>query len=155
MKKIQDKIKMDANAFASSALILDKIANTGIYNDNFSKLNKAAMAHTIIPAIVLKTFSCELYMKSLIAISNIKKIHKLDELFMCLSEEDKDNIQGIIICILSKNDSYGIDNFNKDLKKVANAFVEWRYFYEKSKININLEFLNALFGTLRIYVRRK
>lgn len=146
---------MDANAFATSALILDKIANAGIYNDNFSRLNKTAMAHTIIPAIVLKTFSCELYMKSLLTISNIKRIHKLDELFMCLSKEDKDNIQEIIICILSKNKSYEIDDFNKDLRKVSNAFVEWRYFYEDSKIEINLEFLNALFGTLRIYVRQK
>lgn len=155
MEKIQDKIKMDANVFASSAIILDKIANAGIYNDNFTQLNKVVIAHTIIPAIVLKAFSCELYMKSLITNSNIKKIHKLDELFMCLNKEDKDNIQEIIICVLSKNNFYNIDAFNEDLKKVANAFVDWRYFYENPEININLEFLNVLFETLGMYVRQK
>ena len=45
---------------------------------------------------------------------------------------------------------YADGDFGVDLGKVANAFVDWRYFYEDTR-TINIDFLNILFDTLWNY----
>ena len=154
MEKEQIKIRRGADTFANSAIILEKFTKAGINGDNFPNGHQEIMVQNFIPEIVLKAFSCELFLKSLIKNDNIKKIHKLDELFECLNKDDKDTIRESIIQFKSQKDSYTNDNFNSDLERVANAFVDWRYFYEKPR-SINIEFLNVLFIILREYTHRK
>ena len=111
------------------------------------------IAQNIIPAIVLKAFSCELFMKSLVVTGNIKKIHKLDELFNNLSQNDKDVIkERVVNAMINKLGTYDENSFNTDLGNVANAFVDWRYFYENPR-TINLDFLNSLFTVLWDYTK--
>ena len=76
---------------------------------------------------------------------------KLDELFNCLSDTDKCAIKSEVVSKMNGTiGQYADGDFGVDLGKVANAFVDWRYFYEDTR-TINIDFLNILFDTLWNY----
>lgn len=136
MKKVSlhYKIFLQARRFEDSAEILFK------QTDNIVK-------RTFIPALVLASFSLELYLKAIQQFEKktIKKSHSLKEIFNELNKESKEKI---------------IDNFNKDLifdnsinklelekisgVKISNdfdavledassLFVDFRYIFERNK----------------------
>lgn len=149
MGRTKEEIEAGARVFGQAAHTLGVIGQAVLEADEFK--GKEIIAQNIIPSIVLKAFSCELFMKSLAVSENIKRIHKLDELFKILSDTDKCTIKTKVIDRM--NDmigQYTESNFLVDLGKVANAFVDWRYFYENTR-TINIEFLNILFDTLWNY----
>ena len=93
----------------------------------------------LVPAIVCAAFSIELGLKSLIhKESNIecKKEHKLGVLFNKLSPTAQAKIAQIIKMPLT--------NLTEEINSVSNAFVDWRYVYEKPSLSINLGFLTDL-----------
>lgn len=97
----------------------------------------------MVPAwICLATFSCELYLKSLLlshhypdynllSVKNLK--HGLEALYSCLHEEDQESIR------IATNDNemhvYTEDEFQKHLVIIDIAFIKWRYSFEPEKSN--------------------
>lgn len=149
MGKTKAEIEAGARVFGQAANTLGVVGQAVLKADDFK--GKEMIAQNIIPSIVLKAFSCELFLKSLVISGDIKKIHKLDELFDCLSDADKDAIKAAVVNKMNGMiGQYAESNFIVDLGKVANAFVDWRYFYEDTR-TINIKFLNVLFETLWNY----
>lgn len=86
----------------------------------------------VVPGTVNIAFACELYLKAILRESGNKtKLHNLEKLYVKLPDEIKNEIE--------KN--FNGDDFLKELKGICNAFVDWRYVYEKETIEINFAFL--------------
>lgn len=149
MGRTKDEIAAGARVFGNAANTLGLVGEAALKADEFT--GKGIISQNIIPSIVLKAFSCELFMKSLALNGNSKKIHKLDELFNCLSYTDQEAIKNNVVSKMSsKVEQYSASDFGVDLVKTANAFVDWRYFYEHTR-TINIDFLNNLFDFLWEY----
>lgn len=147
MGKTKEEIRAGALVFGNAANTLGIIGEAVLKADNF--YGKQLIAQNLIPSIVLKVFSCELFLKSLIPKRKLQNIHKLDELFNLLNRDNKKYIVDNVITTLSAiKNQYDESDFEADLNDTANAFVDWRYFYEKSP-SINILFLNTLFNVLR------
>lgn len=142
LSRTKDEIRTGAQVFGTAAIILSNVAETALKTDN--QIEKQTMAQNIIPCIVLKAFSCELYLKFLSQNNSIKNVHKLDELYDNLSENDRNTIKKSVMVQLGECDE---TLFRTGLNNITNAFVDWRYFYENPR-SINLEFLNCLFNAL-------
>lgn len=148
MGKSKEEIRAGAKVFGQAANTLGVFGQAALKADDF--MGKEIIAQNIIPSIVLKAFSCELFLKSLVT-DEVKKVHKLNELFEHLKESDRQAIKSSVISKLTiKIDGYDETNFEEDLADVANAFVDWRYFYEEPR-SIKMEFLNVLFDVLWKY----
>lgn len=149
MERTKEEIEAGARVFGQAAHTLGVVGQAVLKADDFK--GKEIIAQNIIPSIVLKAFSCELFLKSLVSTGDIKKIHKLDELFECLNPTDKESIKkSVVKKMVNTVKQYAKNDFDVDLSKVANAFVDWRYFYEDTR-TINIEFLNSLFDVLWAY----
>lgn len=135
--------------FAQASNTLSVVANAALKADDF--VGKQLIALNLVPAIVLKSFACELFLKGL-AVNNVLKEHRLDILFNNISFEDKNYIIKSVCNNIKNNTNseYDTNQFNDDLQNIANAFVDWRYFFE-SKRTIKILFLDALFEVLRQY----
>src|SRR6266545_5508221 len=92
----------------------------------------------LIPGVVCAALSVELGFKALVlADQSAATGHRLDELFAILPARTQD----AIVRDIGVNRS----QFEKSLELVANAFVAWRYLYEKtSNVHLDLEFLSRL-----------
>lgn len=92
------------------------------------------------PVIVNSAFACEIFLKLLLAIFNIKygRCHELKKLFDLLPEETREKINSYLI------QNYGTlkdENGFELLQMYSNAFTEWRYSYEKYNLRIEQKFL--------------
>lgn len=143
-----ERIKEDARIFEGAAISLEAIdlGMRAITGESFSS--------RIIPIIVLKAFSCELFLKYKISFDykkadKSKDNHALNTLFEKLEEAKKQHLKEEII---HKMQFMGYDYdetcFDADLINVAKAFEDWRYYYEKNR-NTKFLFLYALFDSLR------
>ena len=102
----------------------------------------------IVPAVVNLAFSIELYLKFLLT-KNKKQCrgHKLLDLFNSLDSTVKQEI--------IKLTEYDEEEFKILLSKHTEAFVEWRYFYERNEnINVNIEFMKKLIDCVESIVNR-
>lgn len=154
MGKSYNDIKTGMSTFASATLILETVGKEGIKQLN-NQNGMGLFAQTMIPAIVLKAFTCELALKALISKANkdFGKDHKLDALYQILDECDKKEIsKGVITRIKNEKSDYNEKQFMIDLSENAKLFVDWRYFYE-NPVKANLLFLNALFDELKEYIK--
>ena len=92
----------------------------------------------LVPAVVCAAFSIELGFKTLLLANNsAANGHALDRLFRRLAEGNRDAIMRRV----------GLDEatFDKSIAAVANAFVDWRYLYEKTgDVHLDLDFLRRL-----------
>lgn len=89
---------------------------------------------------VNQVFACELLLKSLCKINEVgySKNHKLEYLFSCLparviSEIEKEYELSCKEKFESSYSKIKLRELNDCLKSYDNAFVEWRYYYEKSE----------------------
>ncbi len=101
-----------------------------------------------VPAVVNLAFSIELYLKFLLA-KNGKQCrgHKLLDLFDLLDS----TIQQEIIDLTD----YDKDEFKSLLSKHTEAFVEWRYMYEKDvSISADLKFMRKLIDCVESIVNQ-
>ena len=104
-------------------------------------LNPVQIAHNQIeflaaPGIVCFAFSIELYLKLLNVLSGLPppKGHDLEKLFSTLPEKTR---KALIV-------KYG-SGLEADLLAVSPAFVDWRYFYEKTYgLNISPQMLEKI-----------
>lgn len=120
-----------------------------------SEQSGVSLDTSIIPAIVLDAFSCELALKALAEKRgiNAERSHLLDELFNKLPEADKNSISEKVIEILSeRRKEYGKVEFNICLKNVGKAFVDWRYYYENYR-SIDLIFFLKFSMVVEKYVK--
>ena len=96
-------------------------------------------ANYILPSAVLKAFSAELGIKSILTMNGVKQnhTHNLESLFFQLDSESKTEIQRSTIDFYNERNSNKID-FDSELHNIAGSFESFRYFYE----NINLNTTN-------------
>ena len=104
-----------------------------------------------VPAAVNLAFSIELYLKYLLTKNSKNKKpcrgHNLLDLFNSLDSTIKQEIVKIT--------GYNEEEFKILLSKHAEAFVEWRYIYERNKsISVNIEFMRKLIDCVESVVNR-
>ena len=118
-------------------------------NDSPIELNGIAMATARgnkiiskqIPFIVNKSFACEVYLKLILMENNISfndlkgpNRHKLWELYSkCKDLLDSD--------FEKKMNLKGFRNIDKKIQDLSEAFMDWRYIYEKNEMVASLDFL--------------
>lgn len=100
----------------------------------------------IVAGIVDKALSCELFIKSIIILEKktIHSGHKLNEI-----------LEETTILPVLKERMSNFD-FDKELIKISNSFIEWRYIYERDGVaQINIVFLDNLCDNLEEIAREK
>lgn len=110
------------------------------FNDSI-KLKKYPL---IIPNFVNKAFACELYLKATLYLieNKIPKIHKINELFLELSEKNRQKIYDIWRTIEGQNIQDCDDTremFDKNLEANSNIFTKFRYSHEWVGSSISLQ----------------
>jgi hypothetical protein len=94
----------------------------------------------ICPFVVNAAFSAEMYLKCLQQIhGEVTEAHVLTALFKPLPNKVKDKINKICKKLESE---YEIEKgilFKEHLKNINNAFVNWRYIYEKHTESVNIQ----------------
>lgn len=121
--------------------------DAGIHS--YEKALNTEKGQYLVPFIVCLSFSAELLLKLLVfkKTGEIKKTHKLSELFLSLDSDTKDDIINKLNERFLKNkkstiiDESSEVNFLIDLegliKKISlhdETFIDWRYFYESSGV---------------------
>src|SRR5690554_1843918 len=113
-------MKSVADIFSNSTFMLKAIADA--LDAQTDVKNKELMASAYIPQIVLKAFSCEMYIKSYISFQGgtVPKMHNLYELYRNLNNQFKSKLKKIITQKMKvhKND-YTIDDVEVDIKNIA------------------------------------
>lgn len=131
------KIKKDItfcdlyNAFLVYRRIFERF-DKGTYND----------ASDIIGEVLIKSLICEIGIKALLMNEGINLIreHKLDKLFIKLSDETK--------LEMAKRSHYTLDEFKVLLSINSDHFIGWRYFYEGSCKKFHPYFIDRLIKAL-------
>lgn len=138
-------IYLTANKFYKTAKIVDK---------GFTE-----------PIIVNLSFAIELYLKCLNTKSTYSKKnnsdlpilerklktiygHKFDEIFKKLKPIDQTNLSS------QYSEKYHTD-FSKDLVEIKNAFIDYRYSFEKDFLTINFTILNRVADFLKEYIENE
>lgn len=152
MKKEWENFKTAATAFETSVIILE-VAQKANVQINDKDIRYQYTAQTLIPLIVLKSFSCELLLKSIISYEKheVPKIHNLKKLYYRLNGKTQNIIKEIVLRgFQSIGFEYNEKFFKYDLASNANLFEDWRYFFEKS-VSANTQFVDILQGVLSKY----
>jgi len=127
----------------------DFIIRYGLKDNSPVQLNNQAMltarGDKIIskqsPFIVNKSFACEVYLKLILLENNIdfkdlKGIngHKLCKLYSKTKSSFKKELQEYMI-------PKGFNNIDEKIKNISEAFINWRYIYQKYEIIDSLDFI--------------
>lgn len=129
-----DKILIHANDFFEVARRCG-FPKGEVTNDNFP---------LIVPEFVNLAFACELYIKAIAEFKNInvKKSHKLDELFERLNIQDKEEVYSIwrvSDCNNIDDHEYFRQMFKNNLEAITDVFTRFRYAHEWATTTISLE----------------
>lgn len=92
----------------------------------------------MIPFIVNKAFSCELYLKCIICINSLKDPSRQHSLFKLYKECNIDESVESYFTEMNKVE------LEKEIKKISDTFIKFRYVYEYTPLEINCGFLNRL-----------
>ena len=107
------------------------------------RLNDNQVQMLLVPAVTNRAFSAELYWKGILAFEGVSKTgHELKELFNEISDELKNQIINLT--------SLDSQEFQNNLNKISNAFVEWRYLYERDDIQIVWSFLQKFSNAVKL-----
>ena len=100
------------------------------------------------PFAVNAAFACELFLKAILICNssngNIAQGHHLESLFSSLPEAARNQIEG-------RYTQKCNHDFSSLLTEIDNAFVDWRYAYEKG-VGINISGILAFANSLKEYV---
>lgn len=124
------KERTPANEIFSTACAF---ANTSshIYENGLKKQSRNGTS--IVPFVVNATFAIELYIKALAKKYNVTlRGHELLKLYKKLPQEALKEIEQVIPKCADDR-KIAQPNFVKYLNELNNAFVDWRYIFEKSK----------------------
>jgi len=102
-------------------------------------------SHTVA-GIVNSAFACEVFLKMLlithgVPFEELNGLHKLEELWDSLKTVDCKTASFVEQKVQEWFDFKAENRFDEFLSDISNAFVYWRYIYEKDKGKINLNFL--------------
>jgi hypothetical protein len=101
----------------------------------------------VCPMIVCYAFASELYLKSLIP--NVMNNHRLDVLYKRIEPKVRNRIAAAYKARTGREHR----DLEGDLKKIAGAFVEWRYVFEGAgqqlHTNLLIAFTKALYETIK------
>jgi len=149
-----------ANVFLNASKTLDVVGQAGLSQMKDVNSGLEILGRMYIPGIVMQAFAAELYLKALIVYEGkqIKKLHKLDALFVMLDEVEKNIITASMMAEIRKakgisESEYGKTELMDDFTKAANIFEDWRYFFESGTVSADLDFMKALNNVL--YIRCK
>lgn len=147
-----EKLKNNACIMVTASKTLEAMAVIGL-NTCEDETMGDFLAHMMVPALVLRAFSCELILKSLSteAAGDTSGTCKLNDLYHMIDETTRKEIANAVISKMKvHNSNYGIDDFLTDLDGVANVFIDWRHFYENPPA-LNTTFLEEFFNVLIWY----
>lgn len=104
-----------------------------------------------VSGIVNSAFACEVFLKALLVYYGVSRFkeHDLKGLWLELVKRGEDTAELIKRSIKEWFASDNDDLFDRLLDDVANAFVYWRYIYEKQDGSININFLRGFRILLR------
>lgn len=123
-------IYLQAQSFANAAAL--------IYERDLKSLPRNPQG--ISPFVVNAAFSAEMYLKCLQSVSSpVAETHILTALFKTLPNKLKEQINKNCKGFESQ---YQVDKgvlFKEHLKHINNAFVNWRYIYEKHTEHVNVQ----------------
>lgn len=140
-----DELARAATGFDYSAYQLDRGMLTAITN-SVSSGGAPFYTPTVIPGLVNSTLAIELYFKVILqhTTGTYPQVHYLDELFNTLDSTIRANIKTIYDKAVSRKKSQipphlpfakeALNSFldlYSILQKMRNAFVDWRYYFEK------------------------
>ena len=131
-KKECPDVEVDINMCVQSALVFLGQGEQMIQDRDGFRFFLYHMA----PSAVNLAFACELYLKALLAMENngvAKKTHLLKCLFDLLSDPTKAEIRADYSSVET------LQSLDECIATHNNAFVEWRYCYEKSGNPISFE----------------
>ena len=146
--KIGDWVEY-CNITINSIKLQDIITKYNLIDNSPVKLNDLAMITARgdkfiskqIPFVVNNSFACELYLKLILLESNIdfkdlkgRNGHNLWKLY--------NKAKSILKNDLDENDSFkDYVDFECKIKNISEAFIDWRYVYEKSEEIASLDFI--------------
>jgi hypothetical protein len=149
---LQEAAKLAKDLMKSKGLWRDIPKSESIYNQAQSFANTSAYLYekdlkslprnpqSICPFVVNAAFSAEMYLKCLQEIhGEVAESHVLTALFKSLPNKVKDKINKACKNFESK---YQIEQgilFKEHLKSINNAFVNWRYIYEKNNEHVSIQ----------------
>lgn len=119
--------------------------------EHYDKIESDAMHRATwcsAPKIVNTAFACEIFLKTLLTSNGIeyKRAHNLEHLYNLLPANYQSAIEQEIIVRFGKTkDMFGFTYFHN----VSMAFNDWRYSFERRRLNIDLGFLNTFCELLR------
>ena len=126
---IADSMFRQATSFANAA--------NYIYRNDLAKLPRNPLG--ISPFIVNAAFSAEMYLKCLQQNASApKQTHALTSLHKQLPNKVKDKINKLKKQLESQYEIKKGILFKEHLKNINNAFVHWRYIYEKEVEHVNI-----------------
>ena len=160
-KKWQE-IRRASNIFATLVLNLKDEIVPGEMEDYYKNPGELYLCSDSIAFIVNMSFSVELAFKTILEYQgNFKGSHKLDELFLLLSERTKK----LIIRYLNINRYCWGEKYNNeqefiaDLKPINELYVKYRYFFDEKyglkTFNKDITLLFRLFNFLIKYINYK
>lgn len=96
-------------------------------------------------------FACEVFLKALLVFYGETQLrnHKLKDLWLDLEEKDEETTLSIKRSIKDWFASDDDNLFDRLLDDASEAFVYWRYIYEKQDGSININFLRGFRFLLR------
>lgn len=147
-----EKLKNDAAVMVIASKTLEVMAVTGLNTCEDAKMGEF-LAHIISPALILRAFSCELILKSLIvkATEDTGNSHRLNDLYHKVDTLTKDAIAGAVIRKMQEhNTRYGSTEFLSDLDNLTEVSMDWRSLYEDPR-SLNTNFLEQFFHVLVKY----
>ncbi|BAJ02399.1 hypothetical protein SVI_2428 [Shewanella violacea DSS12] len=101
------------------------------------------------PFVVNSAFACEMYLKALQSVyGEPEGIHNLSQLFKHLPNKLKDKVNKLT---KEKSITFQLNNktlFKDHLKTISNAFIDWRYIYEKDSATVNLSVILLILTVL-------
>ena len=152
VKDPKEAAKLAQDLIKSKGLWREISKSESIYNQAQSFANTSAYLYkkdlksppinpqSITPFVVNAAFSAEMYLKCLQEVhEQITESHVLTVLFKSLPNKVKDKINKASKKFESQ---YQIEQgvlFKEHLKNINNAFVKWRYIYEKSCERVNIQ----------------
>lgn len=132
-----DIVEIDSKMCARNAIVFLQQGEQLLREMNHNTVS--FLYYYMAPCTVELALSCELFIKAIIAIDNngnIRRGHCINNLYKQLSKKRKDCIREKYKGYISNHSEIkSLVELEKCLKIHNNAFVEWRYYFEKGKKN--------------------
>ena len=133
--KLYDQLGVPKQSKVQKMLLQARAFNMTCRELHKSHLDKHPIKPEFAPAFIINAaFACEVYIKRIYELRKKKyeATHNLSVLYKQLHNKDQHQINKVYKQLRNQNDADENPEKIKDaIKTIANAFVDWRYLYEK------------------------